>query len=170
MSTLTTGDPHGPGKSWNSCPTRTLFANRLVDGKVQAEDAVFLWDFGREGEKTVCINVEVGLLPAGAFTQLGGTQADKENWQAWSRQWNNFHGGGTYVGWMSSPSNTGLAAGFAPWSNTPERLVAGWLSDGKIPAADRAPLMDRLASRIHGFSVARVEGFEKEHMATKDAS
>jgi hypothetical protein len=133
-------------------------------------DAVFHWDFGKDGENTVYTNIEVGLLPKGAFTQLGGTPADSEKWQAWSRQWTNSHGGGDYAGWMlpsDKPDKSGFPAGFGPWSNTPERLVAGWLSNGKIPAADREAVLQRLNQRLHDFSTRRVETLMKEHMKAK---
>lgn len=168
MSTTETGGLHRPGKSWDFCPTRLLLADRLIEGKVQAEDAIFLWDFGYEGGRTIYINIEVGLNPVRTFKRLGASESDKEAWSVWRSQWQNNFGGGE-GNWMLSIDDTNFVPELGFWSNTPERVVAGWLARGKIPVADRAALMARLASRIHGFSSAHVEELEKEHMAATGA-
>lgn len=165
---MTTASNHGPGKSWDSCPTRTLFAGRLIDGMVQEKDAIFLWDMKTEDGKTIYINIEVGLNPIRTFKRLGATDSDKQAWSLWRSQWQNSVGGGE-GNWMLSIEDKKFNTQLGFWSNTPERVVAGWLSGGKIPVVDRAALLERLASRIHGFSIARVEGLTKEHMAASGA-
>lgn len=152
-------------KSWNSCPTRELCLGRLVDGKIQAVDAVFLWDIDSFQGRSVYTNVEVGLYPAGGFSSLGGTASDMEKWELWTRQWRNSHGGGgPCPGWMMPSRFEGLAN----WSWTPERLLAGWLSEGRIRS--RAEVLQRAEERISDFSIPRLEEFEAELAELNDQS
>jgi hypothetical protein len=58
--------PSGSAKSWDACPIRIVLADRLVDRKIRPEDAVFVWDFVEDS--TMHTNIEVGLLPAMAFS------------------------------------------------------------------------------------------------------
>jgi hypothetical protein len=168
MSTIAT---QAPGKSWSACPTRSLLANRLVDGKIQSSDAIFVWDFGEENGNQVYINIEVGLNPTQAFEQLGCTPDAKKKFDAWRSQWRNSHGGGHAAGWMTPPDAKQQDLGIdGPWSNTPERLVAGWLSAAKIPLAEYTAVMERLESRIENFSASRVEALAKEHAKIKETS
>jgi hypothetical protein len=142
-------------KSWDSCPTRALCQSRLVDGKIQSMDAVFLWDIDSIDGRSIYTNLEVGLFPAGGFSKLGGTASDMERWEIWKRQWRSSHGGGgPRSGWMM-PSEI---EGWATWSYTPELLLAGWLFNEKI--LSRAEVLQRVKERICDFSIARLEELE----------
>jgi hypothetical protein len=128
-------------------------------------DAVFLWDIDSFEGRSIYTNIEVGLFPAGGFSALGGTASDMEKWEQWKRQWRSSHGGGgPCPGWMK-PSGI---EGWANWSWTPERLLAGWLVTGKIRS--RTEVLLRVEERICDFSISRVEELEAALAQCKDHS
>ena len=136
--------PSQLSKTWEACPTRTVFAHRLVNGQIRPEDAVFVWDIDDSGPTTHYVNIEVGLLPAGAFVAAGGTADDKIKWEAWCRQWRSRH-------------NPNWAPEITFSAYTPERLFAQWIVLGKILKSQRESIGDLLKRRILGFSIGSVD-------------
>jgi hypothetical protein len=148
------GQPRTLSKNWEACPTLTLFADRLIGGRVASIDAVFLWDSETRDERTALVNIEIGLLPAGALT-ASMTATEKAAWSDWSQQWRNQFGGGLTPGWMSP----GPLMDFA---YTPERLFAQWLSLKWISEHNVAATRELLVSRIHGFSLTLVDDLVRD--------
>lgn len=143
----------GLGKASETCPTLTMCPERLVNGMIQPEDAVLVWDLRPEpsGVAPRHENVAVGFFPRGCFAGLPRADAARTRWRLWYGQWDACHGGGAAAGWMASDHET------------PEGMLAAWVAEGTISGAELQLALDVLSARVAGFSPARVTEVANRH-------
>lgn len=155
---------HGLGKASERCPTLAdpRLRESLVDGLVDREHAVIVWDgpvSDTEGAAPIR-NVAVGFLPRGAFEGLPRDAEERARWQLWLRQWSYSNGLPLVSGMMRTEGAS------------PEGVVAQWIyRDGLDGEALETALVE-LQRRIAGFSRRRVpelvEGYRSLHETDED--
>ncbi|WP_158600828.1 hypothetical protein [Teichococcus wenyumeiae] len=134
----------GLGKASETCPTLALFPQDLLEGRIQPQDAVIVWDRRpRLHAPAAHVNIAVGYLPKGCFTGLPRDHGSRTRWRLWCSQWDGSHGA-TTPDWMRRAEET------------PEGLLAEWVARGAMDEAELALALTTLSARIAGFSRQRM--------------
>lgn len=147
----------GLGKASETCPTLLVprLSGMLVDGMIDREHAVVVWDdASRGGDPAVPVrNVAVGLYPRGAFEGLPRDDPDRTRWQIWNRQWGYSNG----VPLTNGILRTGGA--------TPEGIAAQWIHRDGLAGEPLEAALAILQAKVAGFSRRRVLEFVEQYGA-----
>lgn len=152
---------HGLGKASERCPTLSIprLRERLVDGLIDREHAVILWDVHSSSEpgSAPIRNVAVGFHPRGAFEGLPRDHEERARWQLWIRQWNSSNGLPLATGMMRTEGAS------------PEGVAAQWIHRSGLEGEALETALAELQRRVAGFSRRRVFELVEGYKALDEA-